>query len=106
MFVVMELIQECSACPSSWSGKLDDGRDIFIRYRWGTLRVTENGDKSITLFEVDHGNPLDGFMDFDELKEALDGYFVFECEEMPKSDDFDYDWEGGQAGWANERNDG
>ena len=104
MFVVKELIQECGACPSSWSGKLEDGRSIFIRYRYGTLRVTEDR-RNVTLFEIDHGDELDGLMNFKELKDVLGERFVFDCEEMPPSDDFDYDWEGGQSSWANDRND-
>lgn len=36
---VAELTQTCSACPSQWEGRLEDGSAIYIRYRWGRLGV-------------------------------------------------------------------
>ncbi|WP_028058300.1 hypothetical protein [Candidatus Solirubrobacter pratensis] len=37
---ITDLEQTCWACPSQWEGKLADGRHVYIRYRWGFLRVT------------------------------------------------------------------
>lgn len=36
---ITSLTQTCEACPSQWEGELEDGREIYIRYRWGTLTV-------------------------------------------------------------------
>lgn len=36
---VISLVQTCGACPSQWDGVLDDGRAIYVRYRWGWLSV-------------------------------------------------------------------
>jgi hypothetical protein len=36
---VVELEQTCGACPSQWEGRTDDGRYVYIRYRWGFLRL-------------------------------------------------------------------
>jgi hypothetical protein len=41
---VAEVKQSCSACPSSWVGKTDDGKEVYARYRWGFLRVTVNDE--------------------------------------------------------------
>jgi hypothetical protein len=36
---LVELTQTCYACPSQWEGKLEDGRFVYVRYRWGCLQV-------------------------------------------------------------------
>jgi len=36
---VIEIERTCFACPSQWEGKLDDGREIYIRYRNGNFSV-------------------------------------------------------------------
>lgn len=32
-----QLRQTCSACPSQWEGRTEDGLDLYVRYRWGQL---------------------------------------------------------------------
>ena len=32
--------QTCYACPSQWEGVTEKGEYIYIRYRWGYLRIT------------------------------------------------------------------
>ncbi|MCA1480782.1 hypothetical protein, partial [Bradyrhizobium sp. NBAIM08] len=34
---IVRLEQTCGACPSQWEGVTDDGRVVYIRYRWGAL---------------------------------------------------------------------
>lgn len=34
---VIDLRMTCSACPTQWEGTLDDGRCVYVRYRWGCL---------------------------------------------------------------------
>ena len=36
---LVELTQTCSAAPSQWEGRLNDGRVVYIRYRHGKLTV-------------------------------------------------------------------
>jgi len=36
---IKSLTQTCFCCPSQWEGLLDDGRSIYIRYRYGKLFV-------------------------------------------------------------------
>lgn len=33
------LEQTCTSCPSQWEATLDDGRMLYIRYRFGTFTV-------------------------------------------------------------------
>ena len=68
--IVTELEMTCSACPSQWEGRLEDGRFLYARYRWGYLSVTVadtldlaiRGDGEI-LASKDIGGGLDGVMD-------------------------------------------
>jgi hypothetical protein len=84
--VVTALKKTCTACPAQWEGTLDDGRALYIRYRWGGLSVGAGkdiddavknrwGDKA--LFEENVGDGLDGYMDFEELKAHLHGLLEF-----------------------------
>jgi hypothetical protein len=41
---VSELRRTCLACPSQWGGKIDERGSIYIRYRWGLLRVWMSGE--------------------------------------------------------------
>jgi hypothetical protein len=34
---LVSLSRTCCACPSQWEGETDDGREIYIRYRHGSL---------------------------------------------------------------------
>lgn len=57
---IVNLKQTCNACPSQWEGKLDDGRMIYIRYRWGNLTVTISNEET------------------DDIDEAIRGDLIFE----------------------------
>jgi len=39
MIKIKNLIQTCGGCPSQWEGEDIDGNYVYIRYRWGTLRL-------------------------------------------------------------------
>jgi len=55
------LTMTCSACPSQWEGTLDDGRNFYIRYRWGylSLRLSDEvGGDAVSGTEV-FGKTLD-----------------------------------------------
>jgi hypothetical protein len=76
MPLVVELRETCSACPSQWEGRAEDGRWIYIRYRFGLLRVGVGDcladavagamlDKGVV---VEWGGPHDGTMDEETMK--------------------------------------
>jgi hypothetical protein len=86
---VTALKKTCTACPAQWEGTLDDGRAIYVRYRWGQLSVGagEDIDDAIksswgegALFEEHVGDGLDGFMDFVQLKAHLYGLLDFNAD--------------------------
>ena len=66
MLIVKELENTCMACPSQWEGKTVANEEVYIRYRWGTLRVDLNGE---TIFSADCGDAYDGSMETDEMLE-------------------------------------
>jgi hypothetical protein len=84
--VVVAMKQTCSACPSQWEGELEDGRALYVRYRWGELSAgvgedigaaVKNGRAEETLFFEHVGDGLDGSMTFKELKGHLQGLLEF-----------------------------
>lgn len=40
MIRVASITQTCHACPSQWEGLLDDGREVYVRYRFGWLSIS------------------------------------------------------------------
>ena len=69
---IIELTKTCEACPAQWEGTLEDGRMIYIRYRWGYLeaRVSKKQTKEINkavggpeIFGICHGGGWCGEMD-------------------------------------------
>lgn len=64
MIKVKTLSQTCGACPSQWEGKTTNDEEIYIRYRWGTLRVDINKE---TVYCKVVGGEYDGTMDFWQL---------------------------------------
>ena len=74
---VVKLRKTCMISPSQWEGKLDDGRMIYIRYRFGTLYiyVSKNKTNNISdcfknspIYEERIGGAYDGLLEFDDLK--------------------------------------
>lgn len=74
MITVNSVTRTCSTCPSQWEGTTDDGREIYVRFRWGTLWIAcgedamkEYGNGNF-VFCDQIGDGFDGKMSFDELK--------------------------------------
>ena len=82
-YVVKAVVLTCSACPSQWDGVLDDGRSIYVRYRWGGLSIrvaSEVGPEGDAvggkeIFSGNFGDGLDGVMSYEELKTHTLGVF-------------------------------
>lgn len=58
------LRQTCSACPSQWEGKLTNGSNLYVRYRYGTLRVDIDGQ---SVFSTDIGDQWDGSITWENV---------------------------------------
>jgi len=72
---LVKLVNTCTACPSQWEGKLDDGTPVYIRKRWGWCSVcvgTKEGgmDSAVMGNEVlgwNGDDAMDGFLSDEEL---------------------------------------
>lgn len=64
---ITELRKTCNMCPSQWSGKTSDGKEVYIRFRWGWLYIDIDGK---TIFERSYGDAMSGSLTFAELKDV------------------------------------
>lgn len=73
---LVKLTKTCSGCPAQWEGTLEDGRMVYIRYRWGWLSVSVSESKTQyidaavvgkTLFYEAVGPEMHGFLEFEVL---------------------------------------
>lgn len=81
------ITQDCFACPSSWSGLLEDGRHWRVRYRWGWLRFTVDADPNTmsvfsrvepeVLEEMQVGDEYAGTMDYEEMQGHMAAFIDF-----------------------------
>ncbi len=93
MLEVYDLRRTCIASPSQWEGRVNDQGSIYIRYRWGTLRVYASmSDTNAVAAEAPcheddigerTGDRLGGYMDTDDMRRALSSMCNFhgECDE-------------------------
>lgn len=71
-FQVARLERTCYESPSQWEGETTDSKEIYIRYRWGTLRADIDGE---TIYKRKEKVSWDGFMTDNEMVERLEEYF-------------------------------
>jgi hypothetical protein len=87
MLKVVELQRTCIACPSQWEGRTDDGRAVYVRYRWGHLSVRVGKDITAAVRNRDEvfnavvGHSYDGLMTYDKLKDLTVGFVEWPEEE-------------------------
>ena len=79
---VIEATRTCVWCPSQWDGRTDDDRAVYVRYRWGCLRVTvgEPGDRDEFagvrgrwVYSAEIGDGFDGALSGAELARRTAG---------------------------------
>lgn len=79
------LLKISDACPTQWEGQLEDGRNVYIRFRFGRLTVHISPLDSTDVFALDPAfvwyddDEWNGVMEFAHLSEltgliAPDGY--------------------------------
>jgi hypothetical protein len=75
---LLELKETCGGCPAQWEGKTKDGAYVYLRKRWGCLRIDVSG---VTVYEFEGSDNWDGCLDFDELKHHLikAGFDIEDC---------------------------
>lgn len=71
-----QIEQTCTGCPAQWDITLDDGRRLYVRYRWDSLTVNEYAADRIgeELYRHDGvtGDPHQGWMTTDEMLALLE----------------------------------
>ena len=84
--VIKRLAQTCGACPSQWEGWLDDGRAIYVRYRWGYLSICISSEPTEDIYEAVRGEEIfgerlgggwEGVLEVEELIEATKNILKF-----------------------------
>lgn len=72
MIRIVKAVQTCGACPAQWDAWTDDGKYVYVRYRWGYLSVSYDVMGEPILEKV-VGDEYDGVMSFEELVEHTKG---------------------------------
>jgi hypothetical protein len=72
MIRIVKAVSTCMACPSQWDAWTDDGKYVYIRYRWGYLSVSYDVMGEPILEKI-VGDEYDGVMSFEELVEHTKG---------------------------------
>jgi hypothetical protein len=73
--IVTKLRMTCWACPSQWAGETDDGRGLYIRYRYGYLTAEDGGGAE--MFGAQIGDSYGGVMNAAEMMRHLSGVLDF-----------------------------
>lgn len=78
---LLTLKMTCDICPSQWEGTLEDGRMLYVRYRWGGIVIQVSPEPTtdivdavdgITLVDEDWGDSYSGKMTLEELQPFLE----------------------------------
>jgi hypothetical protein len=81
---IKNIICTCNTCPSQWEAKSEDGRPVFIHYRWGELNIGigEPGeliDKAVqkSIFNpavsIELGGEFDGDISLEKVMPYIEG---------------------------------
>lgn len=62
--IIKELTKTCIACPTQFEGITIDNKDVYMRYRNGTMRIDIDDE---TILRIPHGNYLDGFCSLEDF---------------------------------------
>lgn len=87
MIRIAKIIQTCDACPSQWSAQTPEGQYVYIRFRWGRLLAYLD---DTCIFDVRHGDTLNGYLEFEQLQELTAGVLDFsEARWVEKQDEIE-----------------
>ena len=73
---IKKITKTCGGYPSQWEGKLENGKMIYIRYRWGLLdvRISKKPTDDIleavkgkSIYKKYIGGPYDGVIEDEQL---------------------------------------
>lgn len=69
MYKIKTIEKTCFACPSQWEGFLENGKAIYIRYRWGYLSIRISDDVTYDIDDAVCGKEIYG----KQIGEEYDG---------------------------------
>lgn len=80
--IVLEVHQTCVARPAQWEGRLDDGRYVYARYRYGNLQIgvgstLEDAVSDDNTFNRQLSHSSDGTLTYQGLIDATAGIFTW-----------------------------
>lgn len=86
MIPVAMVRMTCPASPSQWEGATADGRKVYVRYRWGMLRIGlgatfQEAVADHQTFHVVLGDSLHGHLTYAQLIAATVGIFEWPAED-------------------------
>ena len=89
--VVTSLVRTGDRSPSLWEGETNNGRCLYVRYRWGMLMIgigesiRDAVEHSGNLLEKQLGHKYDGSLELEQLREATNGLIQWpeNCEYRP-----------------------
>jgi hypothetical protein len=94
MITVIEVAQISHACPTEWEGITDDGRHIYVRYRFSNFSVQiadtrRKASKGYELFRAKIGEEMSGTMGFDQMRDVTARIIQWpEVESEPKPEEW------------------
>lgn len=85
MIVITRAVRTGSMCPSQWQVWGTNGKEYYIRYRWGILTI-QKGDPGgeEVLRKLTGKGEYDGSMTFQELREMVAEMMVLNCDEVER----------------------
>lgn len=79
---VLEVVQTCKARPSQWEGRLEDGRALYVRYRYGYLQIGAGSTlgeaiDDTSIFGKQLATQLDGELSYQDLLDITSGLLTW-----------------------------
>lgn len=75
--LIENLVQTGSGCPCQWEFETDNGWEVYVRYRGGSLKVFVTVEENeICIFSEKIGETFDGFIEFDEARKHFEHFDV------------------------------
>lgn len=68
---VIKLEKTCDACPSQWELTLEDGRMVYVRFRWGNFTANISPSPTTQISDAVSGESL---LSLENFSDSLDGY--------------------------------
>jgi hypothetical protein len=87
MVKVTQIRRTCTACPSQWEGRTDDGQYVYVRSRHDYLRVSLGptlddaifGENCNTIVDID--DEAAGYLEYEKLKKLTASIVEWPAEE-------------------------